>query len=117
MLMVYKRPCPKTVSALLGKYDGAIVEASKVHGEVELTNVWRFAPETNPYHSAVFPLPLCRQVVALYSLVGDTVLDPFAGSGTVGRAARELGRHFVLVELNSKYKHLIEKNILAEGLF
>jgi DNA modification methylase len=43
------------------------------------------------------------------SRLGDTVLDPFAGSGTTGEVATELGRNSILVELNPSYIPLIEK--------
>ena len=43
--------------------------------------------------------------------VPATVLDPFAGTGTVGRVARDLGRNFILIELNPKYLPMIEKKV------
>jgi site-specific DNA-methyltransferase (adenine-specific) len=46
------------------------------------------------------PLGILRRIVAASSAVGDWVLDPFAGSGTTGEAARVLGRRFVLMDEN-----------------
>ena len=46
------------------------------------------------------PLGVLRRIVAASSAPGDWVLDPFAGSGTTGAAARLLGRRFVLVDAN-----------------
>jgi DNA modification methylase len=43
-------------------------------------------------HPATFPDELVRRLVRMYSYVGDTVLDPFLGSGTTVKVARELGR-------------------------
>ncbi len=54
-------------------------------------------------HSAVFPLELCNRVIRYYSYVGDLVFDPFGGSGTLGSAARDLDRHFFMVEKESTY--------------
>lgn len=54
-------------------------------------------------HPAVMPLGLCRDLIRSWSNPGDTVLDPFGGSGTTGRAALELGRNCILIELNPEY--------------
>ena len=54
-------------------------------------------------HPAAFPPGLIRRVVEVYTNPGDVVLDPFAGSGTVGQVARDLGRGFVLVEKEPGY--------------
>ena len=57
-------------------------------------------------HPAAFPRELARRCILLGSRVGDTVLDPFAGSGTTGLAAIELGRKAVLIELNPTYAQM-----------
>lgn len=54
-------------------------------------------------HPAVFPEALVAKIVTGYSRPGDLVLDPFAGSGTTVKAARDLGREAVGVELNPEY--------------
>jgi DNA modification methylase len=64
---------------------------------------------TQPYaeaHFATFPEDLIKPCVLAGSRVGDTILDPFAGSGTVGKVALELGRRAVLIELNPAYVEL-----------
>jgi DNA modification methylase len=53
-------------------------------------------------------------VITYYSFKGDVVLDPFAGSGTVGLAAASLDRRFVLFESNFNYIELIRK-LITEG--
>ena len=45
------------------------------------------------------------------------ILDPFAGSGTTGRAAMDLGMNAVLIELNPRYCDLIAQNLAQEVLF
>lgn len=69
-----------------------------------LRNYWILGPEPHGNgHPAAFPLELARRCIALGSRVGDTILDPFAGSGTTGVAAIELGRKAILIELNPSY--------------
>lgn len=86
-----------------------LVAASKIGDDYEHTNIWRIQPNTRSKHPAAFPLELARKVVAYYSFKGDVVLDPFAGSGTVGDAASGLGRRFVLFELNPEYIKIMQE--------
>ncbi len=85
------------------QYNAEVIEASRVLGEYESSNVWRIDPTFDRVHSAVFPLELCNRVIRFYSYVGDLVFDPFGGSGTLGRAARDLDRHFFMVEKAPTY--------------
>jgi DNA modification methylase len=73
-------------------------------------SVWTVA--TQPYseaHFATYPPDLIKPCVLAGTRVGDTVLDPFAGSGTTGAVALELGRNAILIELNPAYVQLIEE--------
>jgi len=54
-------------------------------------------------HGAVFPVETPRRAIQLYSFVGDTVLDPFAGAGTTAVAAKECDREYIGVEMNEEY--------------
>ena len=65
---------------------------------------------------SVFPLKLCDRVIKYYSLEGDLVFDPFAGSGSVGLSALENNRHFLLTELDKKYFKLMKEK-LGNDLF
>lgn len=72
--------------------------------------VWTVA--TSPYseaHFATFPPDLIKPCILAGTKPGDTVLDPFGGSGTTGQVALELGRKAVLIELNPEYIKLIEQ--------
>lgn len=62
-------------------------------------------------HPAVMPMTLARRCIQITSRPGDTVLDPYAGSGTTLIAAQELGRNWVGTELNPTYVDLIERRI------
>jgi site-specific DNA-methyltransferase (adenine-specific) len=85
------------------------------------TTVWEMTnrlphknKETDYKYPAAFPEELPRRVITLYSFKGETVLDPFMGSGTTAKVARELGRNSVGYELDEKLRPLIEQN-LAPG--
>ena len=71
-------------------------------------DVWNIC--TTPYsgsHFAVFPLELVRRPILAGCPVGGIVLDPFAGSGTVGEFCRNNDRNAILFELNNEYIKLI----------
>jgi len=72
-------------------------------------NIWEIAGEkNNKYgHPAPFPLKLAQDHILSWSNEGDTVLDCFAGSGTTGEAAINLGRKFILIEKNPDYEWMM----------
>ena len=72
-----------------------------------LRNYWILGPDPGGNgHPAAFPRELARRCILLGTRIGDTVLDPFGGSGTTGLAASELGRKAILIELNPAYAHM-----------
>lgn len=94
-----------------------IKEKSKISTEEwqkwAINSIWEIQPAKAKAegHPAPFPLELPRRLIKLYSFYGDTVLDPFAGTGTTMKAAIELGRKAVGVELNPDYIHLIKSKV------
>ncbi len=81
-------------------------------GMVYPTNVIHMATETaNRGHSAVFPRPLPAWFIKLFTLPGDTVLDPFAGSGTTLFAACEMRRKAIGIEMVPEYVKAIEAKL------
>lgn len=76
------------------------------------TNVLHLATEcNNKKHSAAFPKELPEWFIKLFTQEGDTVLDPFAGSGTTLVVAQELNRSAVGIEIVPEYCDLIEKQL------
>lgn len=61
------------------------------------------APGSSAPHPTTKPLPLMRELVSLFSDPGETILDPFAGSGSTGVACNQLGRNFIGWELDANY--------------
>lgn len=76
-------------------------------------NVWRITPEKNNRtgHPAVFPEQLVRDHIISWSNEGETVLDPFMGSGTTAIACMNTGRNFIGFELDEGYFEMANKRI------
>ncbi|MCL1874771.1 MAG: site-specific DNA-methyltransferase [Synergistaceae bacterium] len=72
---------------------------------------WTFPGAKQDKHLAMFPEELPRRLVKMFSFPGETVLDPFAGSGTTAKTAKALGRNSVSYEINAAYIPLIEKRL------
>lgn len=74
--------------------------------------IWKITPETNDVnHPAPFPKSLAARVVKLYSFKGETVLDPFCGSGTTCEVAKKLGRNFIGIDISKRYCNLAENRL------
>lgn len=109
-VLVYRKHSSKLIDWNIRAHpDQGLVKASKIGDNYERTNVWRIKPAHDKRHPAVFPVELAEKVVTYYSFKGDVVLDPFAGIGTVGKAAAKLGRRFVLIEREPKYVDTIRR--------
>jgi site-specific DNA-methyltransferase (adenine-specific) len=75
-------------------------------------NVWVIPPQPNKNgHFAVMPVELASRCIKAGSRVGDTVLDPFGGVGSVGIACQNLERSSILIELNPQYVALGEERL------
>jgi site-specific DNA-methyltransferase (adenine-specific) len=87
---------------------------------IEWTNgVWNFSGESRNRigHPAPFPVELPRRCIKLFSFVGETVLDPFLGSGTTLLACLETNRMGIGVEINKNYCDLAIKRLKESGIF
>jgi site-specific DNA-methyltransferase (adenine-specific) len=65
--------------------------------------IWPINGAASDKHTAAFPVEIPRRLTMMYSFVEDTVLDPFLGSGTTTKAALELGRHSIGIEINPAF--------------
>lgn len=94
------------------QYDGEAIQEPSAEGMRNRRTVWTMNPANyQEGHFAVFPDKLPRLCILASTMPGDTVIDPFAGSGTVGKVAIELGRKAILCELNPNYRQLIENRV------
>lgn len=76
-------------------------------------NIWDMPPKhsNTTGHPAPFPIPLVRDHIISWSNEGDTILDPFMGSGTTGVACIETNRNFIGIEINPKYFEIAKQCI------
>lgn len=73
--------------------------------------VWDYPVERQNGHPTPKPLPLMLELVSLFTDPGETILDPFMGSGTTLRAAKDLGRKAIGIELEEKYCEIAAKRM------
>jgi DNA modification methylase len=105
-VMVYRKQTDKLLDWNI-RYTHESCSRSLIPDGYEKTNVWHISPVRSRNHPAIFPLGLADRVIRYYSFYGDTVLDFFAGSGTVGVAASLLGRRFILFDQQEEYVRLM----------
>lgn len=70
--------------------------------------------ERRDSHPAPYPEEIAERLVRMFSFVGDTVLDPFAGTGTTSVAASRWGRDSISIELEPEYVETIEDRLVTE---
>ena len=73
---------------------------------------WNFSGEKQDKHIAPFPEELPKRLIKMFSFVGDTILDPFLGSGTTSVAALKLSRNSIGYEVNQEYLATIKKRLM-----
>jgi len=80
---------------------------------------WRISGASTRKHPAPFPLEVAYRLVRMFSFYGDTVLDPFCGTGTTMLAALKCGRNSIGVEVDPEYCSMALKRLQREssGLF
>lgn len=78
---------------------------------------WYFPGVKQDKHLAMFPEELPHRLIRMFSFPGETVLDPFMGSGTTALAARKLNRNSIGYEINSDFIPIIKEKIGADDVF
>lgn len=100
--------------------NGEVREMSKpglYNEEKVLPNIWWYATGLEKTgHPAVYPIALAKDHIASWSNPGDVVLDPFAGSGTTCKAAKELERQWCGIEIEPKYCAIAEARLSQDVL-
>jgi DNA modification methylase len=70
---------------------------------------------SSPKHPAPYPLEFAERLIRMFSFVGDTVLDPFMGTGTTNLACSRWGRNSIGVELDTNYFDLARRRVADHG--
>ena len=116
-ILVYRKKTDKLIDWSLRHHpDPDAVADSLILGDYDKTNIWDITPTNHKAHPAVFPEELVNKVVRYYSFKGDCVLDPFAGTGTVGAAADAMGRRFILIEKSRRYYETMRRQLQQGSL-
>ncbi|MHA1630220.1 MAG: DNA-methyltransferase [Candidatus Heimdallarchaeota archaeon] len=89
---------------------------TKKERDVWFSQTWNIRGEKQNHsefirRTAAFPEEIPRRLIRMFSIIGDTVLDPFLGTGTTAKMAMELQRNFIGYEIDEKLKPIIEKRL------
>ena len=72
---------------------------------------WNFSGVKQSEHIAMFPEELPKRLIKMFSFVGETIFDPFLGSGTTSLAAKNLGRNSIGYEINKEFESVIKEKL------
>ena len=111
-ILVCQKPTENLNDEIIASQD----TTHRLDGEYDRGEVWRMNPEQSSEHPAAYPLTLPAKLIRYYSWPGETVLDPFAGSGTTCRAAKDAGRRYVGIERNETYARMANNRIAQDVL-
>lgn len=75
-----------------------------------IVDLWTMSCARSKWHPAIYPEELPRRCIKLFSYVGDTILDPFVGSGTTMKVARDLGRNVIGIDRDKGYCNKIRNS-------
>jgi len=86
--------------------------AKQINGGKQMKNLWEINAEKHKtIHPTEKPETLLERIILIASKEGDTVLDPFMGSGTTGVVAKRLNRKFIGFEIDPKYFEIAKNRI------
>ena len=134
-MFIFSKDNPKTFNGIFdrkNKHYGAIISPTVREADASLHkrkpkiineygkrhNVWDIFVNKNnrSIHPATFPEQLAKDHIISWSNKGDTILDPFMGSGTTAKACQELGRNYIGFELEKKYCQIAEQRLAEQPL-
>lgn len=111
-VFVFKKKSKHLIDQVVRSYNSLDALNSKVVGQYERSNVWKINPKTRSKHPAPYPIELTDRIVRYYSFVGDTIIDPFFGSGTTGLSCKKYNRKCIGFEIHEKYIEIFKNDIL-----
>lgn len=99
------------------RVDREVKAASKMEKEewkTYFSGHWHFAGERQKGHIAMFPEELPKRLIKMFSFIGETVLDPFMGSGTTALAAHKLQRNSIGYEINPQFIKIAQEKLRSK---
>ncbi len=109
-ILMFRKPGYRKVSRLRMKL--SVIPENKF--KEWFVQVWQIPGASTKEHPAPFPLELAERLIRMFSFVGDTVLDPFVGTGTTMIAAAKSGRDSIGIEIDPEFVKLATKRFLRE---
>ena len=94
----------------------AASEITKDEWNQYFSSHWNFNGVKQMGHIAMFPEELPKRLIKMFSFAGETVFDPFAGSGTTSLAAKHLGRNSIGYEINKEFAPIIKDKLCSEQI-
>jgi site-specific DNA-methyltransferase (adenine-specific) len=107
-ILLFKKPGNAAKPTLAQKEDSKMTTEE---WNTFFTGHWNFCGVKQDKHLAMFPEELPRRLIKMFSFPDETILDPFAGSGTTARVAKSLNRNSVSYEINPEFIPIIEERI------
>ncbi len=107
-ILIFKKPGK---GERISKEIKEISKLSKEEWKEYFYGHWYFGGAKQIEHEAMFPEELPKRLIKMYSFAGETILDPFLGSGTTAAAALNLNRNFIGYEINEKFLRTIKEKI------
>jgi DNA modification methylase len=104
---VFRKAGKRTVSKEIKERSKVTLEEHRKFRDA----IWNDINGVEDTHCAAFPVELPARLIRMFSYVDDWILDPFLGSGSTMKAAKDLGRKSVGIELNPDYLPLIEEKV------
>lgn len=95
----------------------ALSEMTREEWNTFFASHWNFPGAKQDGHIAMFPEELPRRLIKMFSFVGETVFDPFMGSGTTALAAKNLNRNSSGYEINPDFKNIYKQKLSQNELF
>ncbi len=107
-ILIFKKPGKESIT---DKKVRDLSILSHQEWKAYFTGHWHFGGEKQKGHEAMFPEELPRRLIRMFSLWGETVLDPFVGSGTTVKASLALGRYGIGYEIQPAFEPLIREKL------
>lgn len=112
-ILIFKKQGKAPIPTLEQKQQS---EISKEEWNKLFASHWTFGGAKQDGHIAVFPEELPARLIKMFSFVGETVFDPFMGSGTTALAARNLGRNSIGYEINPDFKQYYQQKAAVPSI-